>query len=351
MLRTLLNKMEDDDQHETVEMINDEEDDNEEGVLIDTQTEPETVLIDTAAAALQLAQDNDDDAVCLHCTECNLTLATFKNLRRHQQSKRHQSRVDAAAGKAASSSEHHCDVCNASFKSNIALKRHEQTMKHQDNVDPEGAEPRKKAKVVEAQAKLATPEGKAAAEKKAAGKLAQAQKKAADKAAQAATPEGKAAAEKKASDKALKSTERNQSRDRRGAGQKAKHLEAVFRQYERRKLTLQAHRDSVPAPYELGNGTVEDAKKALVRYYASTNIPMLLESEPEAIVRNIERFCNVTSETKQQMRDQWDADMNVGAPLNSCSTCGVRDVDDSYEKWAMLIYQTSSSTTKTILNG
>ena len=282
---------------------------------------PEAVLID-AAEVTQLALDDDDDALCFHCTECNLTLASSQNLKRHQQSKRHQSKVDAR--KAVSSTEHHCNVCNASFKSSKALKGHEKSLKHQDNVDPKGAEPRKKARIAEAQAKLATPEGKAAAEKKKAA----AEKKAADKLAQAATPEGKAAAEKKASEKALKTTERNQSRDRRGAGQKAKHLEAVFRQDQKRKLALRAHRDSVPAPYEVGTGTVEDAKKALVRYYASTNIPMLLENDPETILRNIDRFCNVSAETKQQMRDEWDAEMNVGMPIYSCATCGLRDVEE-----------------------
>ena len=72
MQRTLLNKMEDDDQDEKVELINDEEDDNEEGVLMDTPIGPETVLMDTTPVP-QLAQDDDDDALCFHCTECNLT--------------------------------------------------------------------------------------------------------------------------------------------------------------------------------------------------------------------------------------------------------------------------------------
>ena len=84
--------------------------------------------------------------------------------KRNQQTKSHQSKVDAR--KAVSSSEHHCEACNASFKSSKALKGHEQSLKHQDNFDPEGAEPRKKARADEAQARLATPEGKAAAEKK-----------------------------------------------------------------------------------------------------------------------------------------------------------------------------------------
>ena len=89
--------MEDDDQHEQVEVINDEEDDNEERVLMDTPIEPEAVSMDTAAVP-QLAQDDeddDDDALCFHCTECNLTLASSNNLKRHQQSKSHQSKVDA----------------------------------------------------------------------------------------------------------------------------------------------------------------------------------------------------------------------------------------------------------------
>ena len=61
MLRTLLDKMEDDDQHGTVEVINDEEDDNEEGVLMDTPIGPEAVLMDTAAVP-QVAQHDDNDA-------------------------------------------------------------------------------------------------------------------------------------------------------------------------------------------------------------------------------------------------------------------------------------------------
>ena len=116
--------MEDDDQHKTVQVINDIEDDNGEEVLIDTPIGPETVLMDTTAVP-QLVEDDDDDALRFHCTQCNLTLASSQNFKRHQQSKRHQSKV--------SSSEHHCDVCDASFKSINALERHEQTLKHQDN--------------------------------------------------------------------------------------------------------------------------------------------------------------------------------------------------------------------------
>ena len=51
--------MEDDGQHETVEVRNDEEDDNEEGVSINTPIGPVAVLMDTAAVP-QLAQDGDD---------------------------------------------------------------------------------------------------------------------------------------------------------------------------------------------------------------------------------------------------------------------------------------------------
>ena len=61
--------MEDDGQHETIEVRNDEEDDNEEGVSINTPIGPVAVLMDTATP--QLAQDDDDDALCFHCIECN----------------------------------------------------------------------------------------------------------------------------------------------------------------------------------------------------------------------------------------------------------------------------------------
>ena len=74
--------MEDDDQDDKLEVMNDEEDDNEEGVLMgtpgpeavlmDAAAGPEAVLMD-AAAVPQLAHDDDDDAVCLHWTECNFT--------------------------------------------------------------------------------------------------------------------------------------------------------------------------------------------------------------------------------------------------------------------------------------
>jgi len=83
--------MEDDGHDEKIEVINDEEDDNEEGVLLDTPKGDETVQMDTAAVP-QLAQDDDDDVLCLHCTECNLTLASSSNFIRHQQIKRHQSK-------------------------------------------------------------------------------------------------------------------------------------------------------------------------------------------------------------------------------------------------------------------
>jgi hypothetical protein len=106
-------------------VINDEEDDNEDGVLMDTPIGPEAVLIGTSAVPqlaqdaddAQFAQDADDDALCFHCTECNLTLASSNNFKRHQQSKRHQNKVEAR--KAVSSSEQHCDVCNAFFKAEL----------------------------------------------------------------------------------------------------------------------------------------------------------------------------------------------------------------------------------------
>ena len=105
--------MEDDDQDDKVEVINDEDDDNEDEVLMDTPIGPEAVLMDTAAAAPHLAQDHDDDSLCFHCIQCNLTLASANSFKRHQQSKKHRSKLDAA--KVVSSIEYHCDVCNVSI--------------------------------------------------------------------------------------------------------------------------------------------------------------------------------------------------------------------------------------------
>ena len=71
----------------------------------------------------------------------------------------------------------HCEACNASFKRIQELKRHEQTMKHQHKVNPEGKLAAAEKKVADKIANAATPEAKAAAEKKAADKIAAEPKK------------------------------------------------------------------------------------------------------------------------------------------------------------------------------
>ena len=90
-----------------------------------------------------------------HCEACNASFKSIQALKRHEQTMKHQDKVDPEGAEPKKKARvvdpqasigHHCEACNASFKSIQALKRHEQTMKHQDKVDPEGAEPKKKAR-------------------------------------------------------------------------------------------------------------------------------------------------------------------------------------------------------------
>jgi len=94
-------------------------------------------VYEPAIDLVEREEEAEKEQECYHCAHCNVTLSLW-NLTRHEGSKRHQNKT------ARKEIGHHCEACNASFKSIQALKRHEQTMKHQDKVDPEGAEPKKK---------------------------------------------------------------------------------------------------------------------------------------------------------------------------------------------------------------
>ena len=84
-----------------------------------------------AIALMEREEEAEKEQECYHCAHCNVTLSLW-NLTRHEGSKRHQNKT------ARKEIGHHCEACNASFKSIQALKRHEQTMKHQHKVNPEG---------------------------------------------------------------------------------------------------------------------------------------------------------------------------------------------------------------------
>ena len=103
--------MEDDKQNDRPQ--HDEEDDEEEGgehleVLM------HAAYADDGAAFMEASAEDDvasmEQRACFHCTECDVTLANLRNFIKHQQSRKHRSKVDQSkmdARKAASSSEHH----------------------------------------------------------------------------------------------------------------------------------------------------------------------------------------------------------------------------------------------------
>jgi len=86
----------------------------------------------------------------------------------------------------------------------------------------------------------------------------------------------------------------------------------------------QTERD--PAPWVSGDGTEEDALKALVRYHGSTNVAMLLHTDNERIKSNIRKFVRVSPEVKATMRKTWqEGEMATSRAYYSCASCGIRD--------------------------
>lgn len=80
------------------------------------------------------------------------------------------------------------------------------------------------------------------------------------------------------------------------------------------------------------NGNAEDCNKALTRYCAATSAAMLLDDDPEETMRNIDEFCYVSDERKGELRNAWDRVMGDGRPLPACACCGVRDLEEQYER-------------------
>ena len=81
-----------------------------------------------------------------------------------------------------------------------------------------------------------------------------------------------------------------------------------------------------PAPWVTGDGTEEDALKALVRYHGSTSVAMLLHTDNERIKSNIRKFVHVSPEVKAKIRKTWqEGEMATNRAHYSCATCGIRD--------------------------
>ena len=83
-----------------------------------------------------------------------------------------------------------------------------------------------------------------------------------------------------------KKAERDNQRDRRRQAKTQKFADQRRRSYERYQR-IKAKDSSEPI---VPDGTVDDVFDALVRYYASTNVAMLLDDDPETIAKNIKRY-------------------------------------------------------------
>ena len=124
-----------------------------------------------------------------------------------------------------------------------------------------------------------------------------------------------------------KKAERDNQRDRRRQAKTQKFADQRRRSYERYQR-IKAQDSSEPI---VPDGTVDDVFDALVRYYASTNVAMLLDDDPEAIAKNIKRFCYVDLNTKKELRKLWEEGLMAdGQPLYACASCGIRDFDTNY---------------------
>ena len=105
----------------------------------------------------------------------------------------------------------------------------------------------------------------------------------------------------------------NMKRKRSKADKDAKQRAFSIIQYRK-----QTERD--PAPWVSGDGTEEDALKALVRYHGSTNVAMLLHTDNERIKSNIRKFVRVSPEVKATMRKTWqEGEMATSRAYYSCA--------------------------------
>ena len=113
-----------------------------------------------------------------------------------------------------------------------------------------------------------------------------------------------------------------------------KNVKNAERNYQRTKTIHdndgQEHRCHVP------DGTAEDVSNGCERYYASTNVAMLLEKDPEKVKQNIRNFCYVSEDRKEAIRREWQTGrMAHGAPLRACASCGIRSEKLAYDQVAV----------------
>ena len=109
-----------------------------------------------------------------------------------------------------------------------------------------------------------------------------------------------------------------------GASKLAKQAKKSYERYQ--KIAAMSSSKVVP------NGEKADVMDALTRYYAATNVAMLLPKEPELIKEAITDFCAVTDEKKSELRAHWQHAVSNGRALCACALCGQRDLSSLYEQ-------------------
>jgi hypothetical protein len=193
-----------------------------------------------------------------------------------------------------------CERCNRhhDYKTEFKLKRHENTPSHKRKFDPEFA---------------ATEEAE-----KATKKLTRDEKETGRKAGGKET--SRKAGDKEKGRLAARDQSNNNSKRKRSKAEQAEKQRAL------QKIQYRKQTEKDPAPWVTGDGTEEDALKALVRYHGSTSVAMLLHTDNERIKSNIRKFVRVSPEVKAKIRKVWqEGEMSTKRAHLSCATCGIRD--------------------------
>ena len=81
------------------------------------------------------------------------------------------------------------------------------------------------------------------------------------------------------------------------------------------------------ADFIVGDGTEEDAKKALERYHGSSSAAMLLDiDDDKRTLEKIQKFIYVSKDRKAEIRKLCEeGEMRDNKPLLVCASCGLRD--------------------------
>ena len=95
------------------------------------------------------------------------------------------------------------------------------------------------------------------------------------------------------------------------------------------------------ADFIVGDGTEEDAKKALERYHGSSSAAMLLDiDDDKRTLEKIQKFIYVSKDRKAEIRKLWEeGEMSDNKPLLVCASCGMSDNGEYAEEEVANTYQ------------